>query len=154
MRGFSSFSRGAIRLIGIPCLPVGRSPPPHPLHGGKAAPSGLAFCRRRPWTACPAFSGPSLRQAGDSTFMLNDRLTGDGTGDLTGTSPRPAASTPPPPPWWSMRTGWTSRARPFANAPPSGRTPVASGANHRGPTRSAGVVDASAIRTYSPVTCR
>ena len=53
--------------------------------------------------------------------MLNERgVPGDGTGDLTGATLALQPATPPPPPWWSMRTGWTSRARPFANAPPSG----------------------------------
>jgi hypothetical protein len=64
--------------------------------------------------------------------------------DLTGTSPRRAASTPPLPHGGQCaRVGLRGRDL-SQTLPPSGRTPVASGANHRGPTRSAGVVDASA----------
>src|SRR5260370_9066627 len=77
MRGFSSFSWGAFRLIGIPCLScwalVDAASPP-----SMGWPLGIAFPPAPTYDTCPALSGPSLRQAGDFIFMLNARLNGDG----------------------------------------------------------------------------
>ena len=75
MRGFSSFSWGAFRLIGIPCLTCwaladAASPSANwPVRDRFSASADLG--------RCPALSGPSLRQAGDFTSMVNARLTWD-----------------------------------------------------------------------------
>src|SRR5208283_3407587 len=77
IRGFSSFSWGGFRSIGIPSLSrVGRAPtPPHPfLLGRKAGPSGIAFPPAPTCDACTPLSGLSLRQAGDFTSMVNAPL--------------------------------------------------------------------------------
>jgi hypothetical protein len=71
MRGFISFSWGAFRLIGIPCLSHWALAAASPLHG--LARQGPLLRQHRP---SPALSGPSLRQAGDFTSMVNARLIG------------------------------------------------------------------------------